>query len=668
MSIIIPSRCIYKKTNDKIVDNVIRGVDVGATKIIPNNKYEEVVYDEIIPFDTWDYEIPTQSKYYDTDGFLAQYNSERYIRGAGKLDIVLKYVETSPVYLPKVQDNAFISKIYDLSNGQRSVRLKYTIKQTVLEADCHYQPSTNTFSEPTTEYKQKSTQIISDAYNYSYIIDLPQEYYGFDVEQLKDFVGTFSIKSEDGDCNINFRLYANDNSFYSGAIDINLSDTHTITEYPPTLSEETKDGIDYYVIDYGNNNLAGFDITYYTFLDQNLNDFKNITSSRPAKVTHIIQTIEQVTLTVYGDSEGIDTEDITINYGGDNNLYSIETNELLQDNAKITDVALTEHIANNILSHYKNGKETATIVCSISDYYDENDNKVISTQTSNKMLFAIYDEVIPTIKNEFGKDVPLSLNSNDEAKTFLVLGTRVFYDGAVWQELSLQEFASVDILRFYEVDFRADFDESNRYKIAFQIKGRGQIFIDNVLIDEVYFEEPTLWKIDAERDVIYRIKFDGNFEEISTVTKSANSIISNLGSIVDIIRWDDKMYPNMFSYQALDTFNPRIPSHIKNISQNAFYGTYSGFLDAEYVLEIPETIEIIENGAFSDSAVPTFKFNHLENQFINLPIAGSQTGMFYSKNATSKKIYTDNIHIRNYDFVSDNITATFYHLDGTLWE
>ena len=164
------------------------------------------------------------------------------------------------------------------------------------------------------------------------------------------------------------------------------------------------------------------------------------------------------------------------------------------------------------------------------------------------------------------------------------------------------------------------------------------------------------------------IKFDGNFEEISTVTKSANGIISNLGSIVDIIRWDDKMYPNMFSYQALDTFNPRIPSHIKNISQNAFYGTYSGFLDAEYVLEIPETIEIIENGAFSDSAVPTFKFNHLENQFINLPIAGSQTGMFYSKNATSKKIYTDNIHIRNYDFVSDNITATFYHLDGTLWE
>lgn len=667
MSIIIPSRCIYKKTNDKIVDNVIRGVDVGATKIIPNNKYEEVVYDEIIPFDIYTYDIPTQSNYYDTDGFLAEYNSERYIRGAGKLDIVLKYVKTSPVYLPKVQDNAFISKIYDLSNGQRSVRLKYTIKQTVLEADCHYQPSTNTFSEPTTEYKQKSTQIISDAYNYSYIIDLtlPQGDYGFDVGQLKDFVGTFSIKSEDGDCNINFRLYANDNYFYSGAIDINLSDNYTITEYPPTLSEETKDEIDYYVIDYGVNNLAGFDITYYTFLGQNSTEFKNITSSLPAKVTRVVQTIEQVTLTVYGDSEGIDTEDITINYGGDNNLYSIETNELLQDNAKITDVALTEHIANNILNHYRNGKETSTIVCSISDYYDENDSKVISTETSNKMLFAIYDEVVPTIKNEYGKDVPLSLNSNDEAKTFLVLGTRVFYDGAVWQELSLQEFASVDILRFYEVDFRAGADEENRFKIAFQIKGRGQIIIDNVLIDEVYFEEPTLWEIDAEQNVLYRIKFDGDFEQISTATKSANAIISNLGSIIDIIRWDNKMYPYMFNYQDLSVINPTIPQYIKKIANNSFRYTTA---DKTYVLEIPENIQEIEALAFTESKVQSFKFNHKSGQIIKLPVSGSASGMFYSKNASEKNIYTDNEYIKNYDFVADNVTATFYHLDGTLWE
>lgn len=665
MSIIIPSRCIYKKTNDKIVDNVIRGVDVGATKIIPNNKYEEVVYDEIIPFDISTYDIPTQSQYYDTEGFLAQYNSERYIRGAGKLDIVLKYVKTSPVYLPKVQDNAFISKIYDLSNGQRSVKLKYTIKQTVYEADCLYTPNTNTFSAPTTSYKEKSTQIISNAYDYSYNSDLPQEYYGFNVKQLKDFVGTFSIKSEDGDCNINFRLYANDNSFYSGAIDINLSDNFTITEYPPTLSEETKDGIDYYVIDYGINNLAGFDITYYTFLDQNTTDFKNITADRRAKVTWLKQTIEQVTLTVYGDSEGIGTEDITINYGGDNNLYSIETNELLQDNAKITDVALTEHIANNILNHYRNGKETSTIVCSISDYYDENDSKVISTETSNKMLFAIYDEVVPTIKNEYGKDVPLSLNSNDEAKTFLVLGTRVFYDGAVWQELSLQEFASVDILRFYEVDFRAGADEENRFKIAFQIKGRGQIIIDNVLIDEVYFEEPTLWEIDAEQNVLYRIKFDGDFEQISTATKSANAIISNLGSIIDIIRWDNKMYPYMFNYQDLSVINPTIPQYIKKIANNSFRYTTA---DKTYVLEIPENIQEIEALAFTESKVQSFKFNHKSGQIIKLPVSGSASGMFYSKNASEKNIYTDNEYIKNYDFVADNVTATFYHLDGTLWE
>ena len=38
-----------------------------------------------------------------------------------------------------------------------------------------------------------------------------------------------------------------------------------------------------------------------------------------------------------------------------------------------------------------------------------------------------------------GKDRPMSLYKDGSAKVFQVLGSKIFYDGAVWQELSLQE-------------------------------------------------------------------------------------------------------------------------------------------------------------------------------------------------------------------------------------
>ena len=38
-----------------------------------------------------------------------------------------------------------------------------------------------------------------------------------------------------------------------------------------------------------------------------------------------------------------------------------------------------------------------------------------------------------------GKDTPMSLKENGSPKEFIVRGRKIFYDGAVWQELYLQE-------------------------------------------------------------------------------------------------------------------------------------------------------------------------------------------------------------------------------------
>jgi hypothetical protein len=90
---------------------------------------------------------------------------------------------------------------------------------------------------------------------------------------------------------------------------------------------------------------------------------------------------------------------------------------------------------------YSNGKETAVIRCSIGDYYDESENKVISIDNSTKkMSFKENDEVIPMVYNNNGEDQPISFYSGgEEPKKFKVLGVKKYYDGAVWQELTLQE-------------------------------------------------------------------------------------------------------------------------------------------------------------------------------------------------------------------------------------
>lgn len=101
----------------------------------------------------------------------------------------------------------------------------------------------------------------------------------------------------------------------------------------------------------------------------------------------------------------------------------------------------TETMYGNTQNLYKRGKETATIRCSISDYYNyESGDKVISVDNSTgKMCFEIGDKIIPMVYGADGNDYPMSRYQDGTPKVFQVLGTRNFYDGAVWQELYLQE-------------------------------------------------------------------------------------------------------------------------------------------------------------------------------------------------------------------------------------
>jgi hypothetical protein len=64
---------------------------------------------------------------------------------------------------------------------------------------------------------------------------------------------------------------------------------------------------------------------------------------------------------------------------------------------------------------------------------------ILYEPTISPMSFQIGDQVIPRVYGVDGKDRPMSTYKNGSEKVFQVLGSKIFYDGAVWQELSLQE-------------------------------------------------------------------------------------------------------------------------------------------------------------------------------------------------------------------------------------
>lgn len=130
--------------------------------------------------------------------------------------------------------------------------------------------------------------------------------------------------------------------------------------------------------------------------------------------------------------ENINKEDYRNQSNSD--VFSNEISELDQKNSYFV-----KNYESDINEAYKNGKETATIKCSINDYLDSDGNVVISKKDQTKKItFDIGDIVIPYVLSPKG-DIPMSTNLDGSAKKFLVTGVGLESDGVLWQNLTLQE-------------------------------------------------------------------------------------------------------------------------------------------------------------------------------------------------------------------------------------
>lgn len=131
--------------------------------------------------------------------------------------------------------------------------------------------------------------------------------------------------------------------------------------------------------------------------------------------------------------------------GSDNDFLQEKSRYFaIEDENTLNGTYLAEKYA-ELLDEYKNGKKKLTLLCDINDYYyydatkPDKKGSIAISRNLTRLTFKEYDEVIPMIKLANGDYVPIAKNEDGTPMVFVVLAIRVFYDGVVWQELTLQQ-------------------------------------------------------------------------------------------------------------------------------------------------------------------------------------------------------------------------------------
>lgn len=481
MAIVIPSSKIYEKQNQKVRDNSIERIEVNAQEVLPDNERDVAVYNESI-----------------NKGFISGNIEEDVEKGnqdyGWKKILKYSFYSIEPIYLERLAPNYSGVELYIEKNKDN--KWIENISTDNIQASVHYKKYNGTITA-------QIVNISNDlSFDVSFGTPTYNEYYETGVGQLSPSL-KYEYTSDDGagnkisiEAKVDFNnkekteppIFEDRGNFYylkfivfAGYEEI-MGGGHC--EYEPNYGyiENEKytsyctkiipDKVDITV----NGNTVGIRLQDKTvYINGNLQ--KRVYS---VESNELMQTSNYINVGENILTEGVDYIIQKTTYSVDNNVYynvsvqllsaydfpvyvrfedsytptiEIPAGDLISKTQSSTGDYPTiykvyfktkraiEESFYKTQKFYEKGKETATIRCSINDYYDyESGEKVISIEdTSLPMSFKIYDKVIPMVYNSKGADEPMAKLKDGSPKVFKVLGRRIFYDGAVWQELYLQE-------------------------------------------------------------------------------------------------------------------------------------------------------------------------------------------------------------------------------------
>lgn len=497
MAIIIPSKNIYKKNNSKVVNNKINVVNLPLQTVEPSNEFDISVATESFMDNTYHLDdIGVRS----TTRIGAMVMGSP-VGGSQSYNIVIADLTATPYYtdvtvkVPVLKNNKYVDSLKLGFDEYGYPNIKYTVWGTIK-----------------TE-KVTISDVILDG-SPSPMVDYHQAKYTYEDPQYQENVSFPTFEKT-----VTYPV-ENDAVFapvsVTAKIDIeNQGNIGTITQPNPKFDENNKE---FYILDlqipsYINIRKASASSSYVA---------SNVEGGAIPQKYDLIGTrktynAQKIEVSIYGNTIGIDLSNGSVSYGEGQKPLSLESNELLQHNAEYSinnneRILLSEHLSNSVLKNYKNGKETAVIVCdmdflpkkkfynigvnnfelNIEDNYvspiphstliiksdkkyattihiyctltfingvtekkelilnqfsqetrfDTTFNFISKANIDNVEVGMVYENsevVIPMVLSANGEDRPMSYTANGLPKEFTIVNVKTYYNGASWQELTLQE-------------------------------------------------------------------------------------------------------------------------------------------------------------------------------------------------------------------------------------
>lgn len=564
MGILIPSKCIYDIKYSPIVENTLEKIEV------PLNKFYEV---------------------FTTDTLLYQNSfdvSKKYVYGEPNLPAdgesgSFQYIDFKDNYEYKIYESSGVHiALAGIKRYEGTIVVKIPAKS--------------------------DSYVVKQGYAK---VTVRKKFQVYEPNGMLDFSysGGSQISQVDK-LQLNYENYPNvktPETFYeTPPIPNKISANTQTTNYNATYELETDaDQFDVYLIESDQKGYFEAHIPIYTstievIINQKLNT-STVPQSCQANIKHYKLT--GVDVTINGETFSIEQEQENI---------SVSNNEIIENSISFSGNKLFQSkyqsdIKDNlikVLEEYQDGKEIAQINCSISNYYDENGNLVVSKNGENgKMAFSIYDKVIPYVRNNRGEDTPLSVNENGEAKSFNVIGTRILYDGAVWQELDLQEAKIEYILRALDgtagLSYRISNDES--YYIC---DGIGDAVDKNITIGTKFGYKYNRSKpiTTISEGAFYN---NQNLESViipDSIITVGNSAFLNCNSIQSLTLGEGIQTIDRYAFAELLGLN-ELNYNCKEIVSQIYTGTFSslGANVGRCFLNIGENVQIIPENLFSSA-------------------------------------------------------------------
>lgn len=475
MAIKIPSRNIYEINNPKIRDNLIDNVSVEQSVVEPNNEYDTSVYNEkiykleLVSAETENENLDKAT--YDSGGSGA---TAVFVHSVSYVAYNKQEVSNFEIKIPLLQNNTYIHRLYNGKNKNEENDIKYTIYGDIKKGYCSgvwdfYSKGSITYGEATsvetnvvfsipkeleqaensyssavsTKAQVKINDLSQLNNDYSVIVENDKEYYKLNISALCG-LRTVKMSGAVSWVGASGQQKPTDIVVSGEYIEYNPKNIE-ITIYGDTIGIDLSNG----TISYGSGNkphsLSGNELLQNTaFSSVPFTFYIDSIDKTSEGLWYYLITKVSTKLSV-GDIVIVNSKEYTVEKDpATSNRYRIFYGDFsfgfIGDTiSALKKDDLSKILAENVLSQYANGKETATLRCDINNYYDYTSNdKKIDITTSN-MTFKEHDEVVPMVFGANNIDYPMSKNKNGTAKVFEVISVNMIYDGAVWQELTLLE-------------------------------------------------------------------------------------------------------------------------------------------------------------------------------------------------------------------------------------